>query len=189
MKKKEALQNAIILPIATGLILAIFLCVYFNSNFQHIIPVPQNTVLAYHDSMIIDSSAKAEWDELTPNASIGDIELGNTTLALCYEADYFNLVGSVSVLKESTAFNEIGSAYLKTTTENAKLFQTSKDISVNSEYGSHKYKLADELEFNNEFEVKSYAPSLPKSLVVYYQGSNGAGLSSTYNAMIFEEVE
>lgn len=188
MDKKEILRNATVIPIIFGIILAIALCFYLNANIEGVLPVPRNTTFAYHDSAIVDASAKVDWENLKSNDSIGELEIGETKLALCYEADYSNLIGSVSVAKESAALNNIGCAYLKTTMANAKLFENAKKISIDSEYGSFKYELIDKLEFKNEYQAKIYAPSAPKSLVVYYQASNGVGLTSKYNALVFKEV-
>lgn len=188
MNKKEILQNAIIFPAIVGAVLAVALCIYLNANIERMLPVPQNTAFAYHDSAIIDASAKDDEDNLMKNASIGEVELGQTKLALCYEADYSNLVGAVSVKKESTSFDKVGCAYLKTTMANAKLFEDAKNIGIDSEFGSFKYQLIDKLEFDSEYQATVYAPSVAKSVVVYYEASDGAGLTSKYNALVFKEV-
>lgn len=187
MDKKEIWQNLIILPAILGVILSVFLCVYLNANVQRVLPVPKDTAFAYHDSSIIDEGENAEG--LKPNTSIGSIEFDGTKLNLCYEADYSNLVGAVSFDEESTDFSKIGAAYLKTTSANASLIKKANMLNINSIYGSFKYQLLDELEFENEYQATIYAPKASKSLVIYYQNSNGTGLATTYKALVYKEVK
>lgn len=152
------------------------------------IPVPQGTALAYHD--IVDANdTEVDANCLVKNDSIGELSAGKVKLGVRYDADYSSLLGAVSFQPCSTALDRVGSAYLKTTKENAKLIEGENKIKIESIYGSYSYELADEIEFENEFQATSYAPKLPKSLVIYYQGSNGVGLTSSYKAMIFKEVK
>lgn len=180
------MRNAILLPLIAGIVLAVVLCIFFNSNVERVLPVPEGTAFAFHDTLSNENNV--DLNNLKNNDSIGYLELDETKLGIRYEADYSSLVGSVSLKKESTALDEIGCAYLKTTKENAKLIEKSKSISVDTAYGSFKYELVNELEFDNEYQATIYAPSIAKSLVVYYQNSNGAGLTSKYNALVFKEV-
>lgn len=187
MDKKDILQNAIIIPAVVGVVLAVCLCFYLNSNIQNVLPVPQDTAFAYHDSNA--DSSEVDTNNLNSNDLIGHIEFGKSRLEIRYDADYSKYVGSVSMQDGSTDFSKIGSAYLKTTTANAEIIKSENKIIIDSVYGKFEYEKIDELEFENEYQATVYAPKAPKSLVLYYQKSSGAGLTSNYKALIYKEVK
>lgn len=187
MKKKEILQNALILPLVFGIVVAIIFCIFMNFRIDRLLPVPNDTVFAYHDS-VEENAEKPNIDALTVNDNIGSITFGKTSLAIRYQADYSNLVGSISMLENSKALNETGFAYFKATSSNAREIKKAEAININSIYGEFNYSLVDEKSFDNEYQATIYAPKMKKGLVIIYQASDGYGLTSKYNALIFEEV-
>lgn len=187
MNKKEILQNALILPLVFGVAFAIAFCVFMGFNIDGLLPVPNDTVFAYHD-VIEENDEKPKLDNLTKNDNIGAISFGNTGLTLRYEANYSSLVGSVSMVDGSKPLDEIGATYLEATSGNAKEIEKAGRMKINSLYGDFEYRLADKKSFNNRLDVIGYSPRMSKCVIVFYQNSNGNGLTSEYNALVFEEV-
>lgn len=187
MNNKDFLHKAIILPAVTGIVFAVLLFSYINANMASLLPVAQNTVLAYHDSIGGDNG-EVDADNLKQNDIIGTASFGTQKLNIRYEADYSNLMGSLSLTENSTTFEKIGCAYLKTTASSAKLIAEEGRIQVESIYGSYEYMLSDEMHADNEYQIVTHSPKAPRSLVIYCRYSNGAGFTSGYKMLIFKEV-
>jgi hypothetical protein len=186
--KKEILYKGIVIPLIIGIILgvAFFFVLRTTDVFK---PVSSGTQIAYHDS-ILDSADVVlanSVDELEPNDAIGTISFGDSSLNLRYCCDYSNMISCYSLEKGSATFGEAGVAYLKAYAGNVENLGK-KNITINSIFGTYKYKYVDSFEFKNEYEITSYMPNLGKSLVVYYQKSDGNGISSSYEAIVYEEV-
>lgn len=175
MNKKEILHNALILPLTFGIVFAIAFCVFMKFNIAGLLPVPNDTAFAYHDS--IDEDNK-----------IGSASFGSTTLEVRENASYSSLAGALSVTEGSKSFGEIGCVYLKTTAMNAKDIKSAGKMEISLNSDSFSYKLIERKSFDNELEAISYAPEVSRSVVVYYQASSGVGLASEYNALVLEEV-
>lgn len=188
MKKKDILQNAIVLPIIIGVVLSILLFFYLNSNIDAFLPLPKDTAFAYHNDLSNNNEVKEDVDSLLPNDCIGEISLSNIQLKLYYCADYAKLVSGLSMQEDSTPLNEIGCAYLKSTNRVANELALNDTIKISSIYGDFEYSLVEEVTVANEYKALAIAPDEPRSLVVYYQASNGNGLSSEYKALVYKEV-
>lgn len=187
MKKKEFIQNGIILPIVSGLLLFIAFFFLFRAEIHKIIPIPQGTQLAYYDT-VNDDTAQVDLKNPKKNDCLGTVSFGQSSLKLRYDADYSSLSDSASVMPQSAQFGDTGCIYLKTVYANAINFKQASVISVSTNEGEHYYSLVEKQSSKNEYDVLKSAPNADRSLVLYYQDSDGAGLTSKYQILIFKEV-
>lgn len=187
MKKKEFIQNGIILPIVLGLLLFIAFFFLFRAEFNKIIPISQGTQLVYYDTVNNDT-AQVDLNNPKKNDCLGTVSFGKTSLELRYDADYSSLSDSASVMPQSAQFGDTGCIYLKMVYANAINFKQASVISVSTNEGEYYYSLVEKQSLKNEYDVLKSAPDADKSLVIYYQDSDGVGLTSNYQALIFKEV-
>jgi hypothetical protein len=190
MKRNEIITNVIIIPLVLGVVFSIAFFLFFNANSDIVLPVSQGTSFAYHDehsngSDVVDKSSV---DEFSSNDNIGSLTIGDVSLTVKYNADYSNNLGCVSLEDNGSALGEIGCSYLSAYAGDIKGIDTDKTLNINSVLGDYQYKYVDEYSADNEYELLSNSPKIEKGLVIYYQQSNGAGLSSKYKALVFEEV-
>lgn len=179
------MQKMVIIPVTIGIVLCI-VSFFAIKNTDAYLPFQQGTVFAYHNSQ---PQKAEEAKAVGENTLIGTVEFSDKQLELVYENDYSNMKNAVSMLKNGSTPDEYGCVYLKTISSNAKLLSDSKAIQLKTVYGDFKYKFAEKFVADSEYKVLSYLPRAKKSVVVFYQKSNGIGLSSDYEALVFEEVK
>jgi hypothetical protein len=191
MKKNDVITNVIIIPLVLGLVFGIAFFLFFKANTDIVLPVNDGTVFAYHDQRSSSSDVvdKSSLDELVSNDNIGTLTTGKTTLNVKYDADYSNTVGSVSLNDNGCRFGDVGYTYLYAYSGDIKAIDTDDVLSVDSIFGKYKYEYVEQYTANSEYELLSDSPKVKKGLVIYYCESDGAGLSSKYKALVFEEVE
>lgn len=190
MKNKDFVQTTVILPIVSALILSIAFFVFFKCNSDIILPFPQNAVIANHDHLVSDNkrvSDKKTFDEIKSNDNIGTVSAGDTDYIIRFEADYSNMISSLSLQSESVQFGEIGTVYLSSFYKNGQAFEDADRITIDSIFGNYEYKKADSFTADNEYKILS-SSFKGKTIVIYYQKTDGVGLSSDYQAIVYEEV-
>lgn len=186
MEKNELIKKSIIISGVIGIVLAIIILTVTSAKASLLIPIPDGTVLAYHDEL---SNAVKSASNLQDNQEIGVLSTEKSKLNIKYNAGYSSLSDSIIMTEGSNALGEIGCAYLKTTAQNGSEIEKSDSISIEGVFGAHKYIISDAFNADNEYQVLSYASGLSSSVAIYYQKSDGAGLSEKYRVLIFEEVE
>lgn len=188
MNKKDILQNAVIIPIVAGLVLAIAFFIYLNANSGKMLLLPSDTVLAYHDRLGNDR-INDDAEKLEANDAIGEALIGNQRINLRYNADYSNLAGSLSMVDGGDSLNNVGCTYFEATNANLSRIKENGSLEIKSDLGDYRFRIIDEVIADSEYEVLEIAPDMPKSIVVYCQQSNGVGLTSKYRALVLEEVK
>lgn len=191
MRKNDIIAGIIIIPIVLGIVFGIAFFLFFRGNADVLLPIHEGTVFAYHDEQsssndIVDKSAM---QELKSNDNIGTMMSGDISLIIKYDSDYSNLLNSVSLEKGSNAFGDTGCAYLNVYAANIDDIDKNETLSVESIFGNYKYRYVRELTADSEYGILTYSPNMSKGLIIYYQLSDGAGLSSEYKALVFEEAE
>lgn len=178
MKKSEILQKAVIIPLVAGIIIAILFFCYFKSNVEKIISVPQGMEISYFDTTEYSDS-----DDF-----VGTLEVGGKLMPVAKNADY-SFIGDGAILVEgSTSFGETGCSYIKLASQNAAMFENEDSFKISTNDKEYEYKLVDTTSADSEYEMLLKAPNYNDSVIIYYQFSNGAGLSSYYKAYVFKGV-
>lgn len=185
MKRRELIQNGIILPIVATLILFVVFFLLFKGNVARLVPVSPGTEIAYHDSLSEPADNSAE---IVKNQSLGTVTWDDVSLNLYYDADYSYLKKGMAVMPSGSNLKNSGCAYLKTTYTNAAELEKGSVVCVTVDGDKRFYNCYDDKSFNSEYELLRFSPKGEKTLVVYCQDSDGAGLKSGYNALIFKEV-
>lgn len=181
----RSVQKMVVIPVVMGVILCIVSFFALRSTDAYL-PIGQGTVLAYHNSLPHKAD---DVKSIKENSIIGSIELSKKQFNLVFENDYSNMKDSFSMLKGSNSPNEYGCVYVKTISSNADAVSKSSKMSLKTLYGNFNYKLADSFTENSEYKIMSYSPRAKKSVIVFYQMSNGTGISSDYEVYVFEEVQ
>lgn len=190
MKNKDFIQTAIILPVVLGLVLSIAFFCFFKTNSDIILPIKQNTAIAYHDAFVQDNgkiSDKKTFSKLVPNDNIGTMSVGKKKLTIRFNPDDSNRISCLALMPGSVQFGEAGTIYISAYYNNEQVFEKANEITVESIFGKYKYEKYDSLVMDHEYKIKSSAYE-GKSLIIYYQKTDGAGLSSKYQVMIYREV-
>lgn len=191
MKKNDFRLNAVILPLVLGIIFGVVFFAAAKPNISRIIPISEGTELAYFDE-ISENRNMADFDgdlsALKSNDLIGTVKILGNDINVKYDCDYSNMPGSLSMSKKGTYFGEVGCVYLSTFSDSGKILKGETEIDIESVFGTYKYKLMGTHKSDNEFKILSTAPDISHALVIYYQESDGAGLSPKYNVLVYEEV-
>ncbi len=188
--KKDFRISAIIMPIVLGILLCIAFFLFIH-NSDLLYPIPQGTLLAYHDAKA-DSQKKTDTDNLKKNDFIGMMECRNTELRILYNADYSSLAGAASLNTNGQLPGEIGCAYIHTYFANFSILKNISDdeeIVISGINGEHKYKYLYSSSSKSEYEIVSKNPDVSKGLVIYCEKTDGIGFSSDYDVYVFEEVQ
>jgi hypothetical protein len=61
-------------------------------------------------------------------------------------------------------------------------------LTVQTVFGDYKYQFVEKQIADSEYEILTNNPDVKSGLVIYYQNSDGLGLSSKYSVLVFEEV-
>ena len=67
-------------------------------------------------------------------------------------------------------------------------FENEDSFKISTNDKEYEYKLVDTTSADSEYEMLLKAPNYNDSVIIYYQFSNGAGLSSYYKAYVFKGV-
>lgn len=192
MKTNNLIVSIIILPILFGIAFGTVFTVTAKQNVSRIVPFIEGTQFAFHDKLK-SSDNMVEFDgdlsTLKSNDYIGTIKILGNNLNIKYDCDYSNMISSLSMNKQNSHFGDVGCVYLRAFSDSAKVLEGETEIDIESVFGTYKYKLIGQHKSDNEFKILSTAPPVSKALVIYYQISDGAGLSSKYNVLVYEEVE
>lgn len=166
----------VILPLIIGIVIGVGCFAYVSHSQTKLLPLANNITFAYHDRLD-DAGDKVAGEPVFEDGSI-QIEYG---------VSYSSLGDKLCMCEESDDFGELGTVYFKTSAKMSKQIPVS--FSINTKTGEHKYKLMYELDGKNEYELLHYSTGAKKGLLIYWQESNSVGLSNTFGAMVFEEVE
>ncbi len=192
MKKKALIIKAVVIPLAFGIVLFTAFILAVKPNIGSVLPVNEGTEFAFFDSKP-ENSKITELDgkknEPGANDTIGCVKLIGETISIKYNCDYSNMAGSLSMQKGNAHFGETGCVYLSTLSNSGEILNGEKDIDIESIYGNYRYVLVDSYTADNEFKILNTSSGTGKSLVIYYQISDGKGLSSEYRVLVYEEVE
>lgn len=194
MEKKEFLRVAIILPICLGLILSIVFFAFFKINSDLLKPVSDGTVFSYHNEQVqakdevVKPKNDFELSDFNKNDNLGTITFGTSAVTIRYDADYSNLVSSVSLMPQSNKPGDVGCAYIYAFENNITSSYNKEAVIIDGVFGSHMFKVIDEFDAKSEDDVLKYAPDESRALVVYYQATGGSGLTSKYKAIVYGEV-
>lgn len=167
--EKDFVKKGILLP----LIIAAVLCAAFfavtNANAQRLIPVPGGITVAYHGT-----------DENPEVGTVNGLFLLNT-------ADYGKLGDGALLMPPSSEIDAAGCLYIRVTRE--QLPQISGNtLTVTIGEQTHRYQFAEEKTLSYENRVFAVSPRAVRSAVVYYPVTDGAGLTSQYTALVYEEA-
>lgn len=185
MKRRELIQNGIVLPIVAALILLVVFFLFFKGNVARFVPVSPGTEIAYHDSLTEPDGNLAE---PVKNQNLGTLTWNDVSLNLYYDADYSYLKKGMAVMPSGSNLKNAGCTYLKTACANAAGLEKGSVVCVTVDGEERFYGCYDTKNFNSEYELLQLSPKGERSLVIYCQASDGAGLKSGYNALIFKEV-
>lgn len=200
---RDFLKRAVQMPLLLALILGIALFIYLKINIEDFIPLYNNTQYAFHDEKIdeeekdnkIETEIVAEYEEnknadvnsFEKNQCVGIIRSGRG-YPIRYDMDYSRIQSSVSFVKGSVPFGKTGFVYIYSGNENAKEIAKDMNLSIGSVYGEHKYRFKTQKSFNSEYKVLNYAPDCKSAVVIYYHDSKSAGFTSSFIALVYEEV-
>lgn len=192
MKKRELITKAVVIPITFGIVLFVVFILAVKPNISAVLPVKEGTAFAFFDSKPgNDKMTELDDNRTEPNVNdtIGYVKLIGETIRIKYNCDYSNMIGSLSMQEDSAHFGETGCVYLNALSNSGEIINGEKDIDIESIYGNYRYVLVDKYTADNEFKILNTSSSGGKSLVIYYQISDGKGLSSDYRVLVYEEVE
>lgn len=178
------MQKMVIIPVITGILLCVVSFFAVKSTDTYL-PIKQGTVFAYHNEQPEKAS---DVKSVKANSLIGTVAFSNKKFDLVYENDYSNMKNALSMTEQSSTPDEYGCVYLKMISSNAKAVQNTKKMQLSTVYGDFKYNFTEKLTVDSEYKALSYLPRASKSVVVFYQISNGVGLSSEYELFVFEEA-
>lgn len=181
----RSVQKMVLIPVITGVILCIVSFFVIKSTDAYL-PIRQDTVLAYHNFL---PQKADDVNNIKENSIVGSIEFSSKQFDLVFENDYSNMKDSFSMITGSSNPSEYGCVYIKTISSNADAASKSSQMSLKTLYGDFNYKLVDKFTKNSEYKILSYSPRAKRSVVVYYQKSDGVGLSSDYEALVYEEAQ
>lgn len=188
--EKDFRINAIIMPIVLGILLCIAFFLFMNYS-DVLFPIPQGTLLAYHDSEI-DSRKETDIKNISENDVIGELKYKDSSLRILYNADYSNLAGAASLNSEGSLPGEIGCAYVHAYHSNFSDLRSISDgdeIVISGIIGEYKYKYLYSSDSKSEYGIVSENPDVSKGLIIYCEKSDGIGFSSDYDVYVFEEVQ
>lgn len=182
---RDFIRKAVLIPVITGLVIGVLLTVVFSTRVNGVMPFSEGAQLAVHDRLTVDEESEAaSVNEAPKNGRVGVTINGREVVK---DADYSLLKECISVQSGSNEFSGTGCRYLKTISGLAGEYNRTLTVEHDDGTQQHFY-LTEEFEVNNEQEALAIAPLANSSLVVYYQNRNGAGLSSDYYVIIYEEV-
>lgn len=179
------IQKMVIIPALTG----VFLCVvsfFAVKSTDSFLPIKQGTVFAYHH---IQPEKADDVKNVGENSVVGSISFASKQFDLVFENEYANMENAVSMLKTGSTPDAYGCVYLKTVCSNAKAVEGAKTLRLNTVYGDFEYKFKEKMTADSEYKALSYVPRAKKSAVLFYQKSNGIGLSGEYEVFVFEETD
>lgn len=185
--KKEILTKGVLLPLIIGIVLAVVFFV-FLSNTNALKPVSDGTVFAYRDEIGADS-AIVEVDKLSSckaNDCIGSFNASGEDIIVRYNADYSNMMNALSFV-DGVEFGN-GVAYLKANESVADSMKNAKKCIYSGTFGTHTYVYSQTKEYDSEHLALMDAQSISSGVIVLYQPVEKYGLTSSFNAVIFEEV-
>ena len=182
---RDFIKKALLIPILTGIVIGVLFTVAFSDKINATMPFNEGAQLAVHEQLTLgDGEAAASVKEAQPNTAIGATINGKE---LVKDADYALLNTCVSVRTGSNEFDETGCRYLKTLNCFADDFTDT--VTVVHDSGSRQsFAFVEDYSVDSEQEALAVAPPFSSSLVIYYQDREGAGLSTAYHVMIYEEV-
>lgn len=191
MKRKELILTAVVMPLAIGLILSIVFVMIAKPSISKVLPIDEGTAFAYHDNLDSNSetvSQDVDIADLKANDVIGTVKILGNDMNIKYNCDYSNTINSLSFNQQNCRFGDIGCVYLETNHNSAKIIEGESELDIESVFGTYKYQLVEQYKADNEFKILSSVPNYSKAMVIYYQNTNGAGLSSSYTALVYQEV-
>lgn len=185
--KKEILQKGVVLPLIIGFALAVAFFIFLHET-DLIKPISDGAQVAYHDQLGADSVAvkRDKISEYSTNDCIGTITAGEDYLVR-YNADYSNMISSFSFV-DGQEFGK-GVTYLCANSTLADAVKKTKFCTYDGPFGRHSYQYRESKEYYGVYSAIEDKQDYPLGLVVIYQPKQGNGISSTYKALIFEEVE
>lgn len=182
---RDFIKKAVLIPVITGLVIGVLFAVAFGTTVNGMMPFNEGAQLAVHGLLTVDEAPEAaSVREAAKNSRLGITVNGRE---LVKDADYTLLKDCVSVRTGSNEFTGTGCRYLKTIYGVADKFTQTLTLSHSDGTKQH-FVFADKYTVSNEQEALAVAPLFDSSIVVYYQNREGAGLSSDYYVMIYEEV-
>jgi len=182
---RQLIKKAVLIPVITGIIIGALFTVVFKNVINGIMPFSEGAQLATHEVLALgDGEAADSVADAADNTRIGATVNGRE---LVKEADYALLGECISVKAGSNEFKGSGCRYLQTL--NCFAADFSDELTVAHSDGTQQaFTLTEDYSVSSEEEALATAPRSNSSLVVYYQERGGAGLSTSYHVMIYEEV-
>lgn len=189
---KDFFRKVIAVPAIMAIVLGIALFIFFKVNIENFIPLYNDTQYAYHDTLVDDIEFKedknASVDSFKKNQCIGLIRAGEG-YPIRYDMDYSNIITSVSFVKGSAKFGDMGFTYLYAGNNNAKAISKDNSFVISSIFGEKTYKFKSKQSFDSEYKTLNYTPDCESAVIIYYHDSATAGFTSKYIAMVYEEVK
>ncbi len=186
--KEKILKKGVILPLVIGIVLAVAFSIFLHNTtlFQ---PVSDGTVMAYHDEIGADADIveKDRISDYSANDCIGSISAGDEVFVVRYNADYANSASSLSFIGGT----EIGKgiSYLQTNSYDIDKLTKVKHMDYSGAFGEHKYAYSYSKEYPSKQALLSDNTDINKGIILVYQSVEGYGLSSSYTALAYEEVQ
>ena len=200
-KVKNYLKDILIVPLIAGAIVAIIYLIVFCS-VSNSFPFYNRTVnlCAYQtqDVLKVDSFnskgkiKKSELPEISPNAIIGSMSIDGKNVEIIYDANEYNSSERLNMSSDSILFGQSGGATLSCPTPYTDFLKGLKKgdkLTVNSFYGKYRYEVLKSSVCDTIPEVKKTDDKLNRSLIIYADNENTAGISYNYYAVVCKMVQ
>lgn len=192
--KKSFIKKAVIMPVSIAvMVAAVFFAV--GSSFQQEFNSRETVIAGFNAEKPMgeyNESDKSEAEEFyEKNCVAGALTFKNSKLTLIYDADA-SLLGAentASVLNNGRRIGEVGCTYVygyKSQLKELSMLQSGDEITVESVYGDYKFSVISVETVIGENSVLVKNPDASRSLVIYTDRDNGAGISKEYVVVIAE---
>ncbi len=181
--RRSFVKRGVLFVFITAVILGTVLFIFFNRNFTDLVPVSNNSIIAYHESLEKSDEIPSDISEVKDGTAIGTLS-GKADFLLRKKAEYTDLLTEASL--ERGEVGALPGAYVKILNENSARFGDT--VSYSGVYGNYLYELVNETEVNGEQAVFA-VPKENSSLVIYFQRRGDAGIASEYKVLIYEEAD
>ncbi|MBQ9227236.1 MAG: hypothetical protein IJ168_00265 [Eubacterium sp.] len=181
----DFVKKVILLPVITGVLLSAVAVLCFSNAVNSVMPFNRDAQLANHEALALPQDSAADSiQNAADNEPIGATAEG---MLMVKNADYTLMTDCISVDPSSSEWTASGCRYLKILNSRAADFGT--ELTVTLSDGTQKYfRFTEEYDVDNETQALAVAPFDGSSVVIYYQNTEGVGLSDNYHLMIYGEV-
>ena len=189
--EKRLIKSGIVIPVVISILLAVcYILISSNLGTVDAQNIEIANIESASDSKIVkydgekDSTAAiASLKDMGKNYCLGDIEVGNDTFELMYNADPYTACDRFNINIGNTLVGETGTCFAEVYKNHAssiKLLAKGDTININTFYSSYEYTVEDAYTVKNLHDLKNAGAGLGRALVLYTDNSVGAGISDEY---------